>query len=90
MIESSSHKPLKITLGSFRNFFENSRRYSQVKGTTGINDTGGTETYKIMSIIFFLHFLADFLYISMAIFFVGRGGWGVEGCVCSTRTTVHN
>jgi hypothetical protein len=29
--ESSSPKPLKITLGSFRIFPENSRRYSQVK-----------------------------------------------------------
>ncbi len=37
--ESSSPKPPKITIGSFR--LENLRRYLQVKGTTGINDTGG-------------------------------------------------
>jgi hypothetical protein len=47
--ESSSPKPLKITLGVFPNFFKNLQRYSQVKVqhryqrqfVTGVNDTGG-------------------------------------------------
>ncbi len=39
--ESVSPQPQSIPLGPFRVFFENSRRYSQVKVTAGINDTGG-------------------------------------------------
>jgi hypothetical protein len=42
----SSPKPLKIALGSFQIFFQNSLRYLQVKlySTTSIYDTGVNDT----------------------------------------------
>jgi hypothetical protein len=39
--ESYSPKPLKITLGSFRIFFEILGDIRKSRYTTGINDTGG-------------------------------------------------